>query len=78
MTTLSMLDKEHKLKVVAQVKQLMDLNKRTVALLEKMKKPYLWQQEQLEAFLKNQRSLEQLQKMILAHKQILEEQKCSP
>lgn len=73
MTTFSMLNKEQKQRLTAQIKELRDADQKAIIIIERMKNPYIWQMKELEAFLKNQRTLEQLHDVILKHKTILEE-----
>lgn len=73
MTTFSMLNKQQKLTIVGQITELIAMDQKALSIIERMKKPYLWQIKELEAFLKNQRTLEQLHDIILKHKTIIEE-----
>jgi hypothetical protein len=64
MTTFRQLKPQQRAQMKQMIDELMGINKKAIQICENMKHPYTWQNQFLQAFLKNQRSTEQLSKML--------------
>ena len=77
MATYSMLTPYEKKKIMKLLQEELDLTEKQLAIIENMKRPFQHRKNEVQAFLRNERTLEQLQKT-LSTKVVFESESMSP